>query len=80
MTLELLMRALLWCAAINYAVLLMWVLLSVLPHDWLYRLVAKRFRLRAGQFDTINFALIGLYKIGIILFNLAPYVSLRIVG
>jgi hypothetical protein len=80
MTLELATRALLWCAAINYAVLLLWVSISLLPHEWLYRLVAKRFRITAERFDTINFALIGLYKIGIFLFNLVPYISLRILG
>jgi hypothetical protein len=32
------------------------------------------------QFGAINFAGIALYKLGILLFNLVPYVALRIVG
>jgi hypothetical protein len=79
MTLELAMPAFLWCAVINYALLLLWVLLSMLPHQRFYLLVGKRFHLTAELFDTINFALIGLYKVGIILFNLVPYISLRII-
>jgi hypothetical protein len=70
----------LWCAVINYLVLMVWFLLIVSPHQWLYRLWGKWFPLTAEQFDVINFAGIVLYKLGILLFNLVPYVALRIVG
>jgi hypothetical protein len=33
-----------------------------------------------NQFDSLNAAGIGLYKILILLFNLAPYLALRIMG
>ena len=70
----------LWCAVINYLVLLIWFLLLVFPHQWLYRLWGKWFHLTVEQFDTINFGGIALYKVGILLFNLVPYIALRIVG
>jgi hypothetical protein len=79
MSVDLVRNAFLWCTVINYVVLLVWFLLYMLPHQWLYRLWARWFRLRAEQFDAINFAGIALYKLGILLFNLAPYVALRIV-
>ena len=34
----------------------------------------------AAQFDALHYAGIALYKIGILLFNLVPYIALRIVG
>ena len=67
-------------AVINYLVLVVWFLLIASPHQWLYRLWGKWFPLRAEQFDAINFAGIALYKLGILLFNLVPYIALRIVG
>jgi len=70
----------LWCAVINYLVLVFWFLLLVFPHQWLYRLWGKWFHLTAEQFAAINFAGIALYKLGILLLNLVPYVALRIVG
>ena len=70
----------LWCTVINYLVLAVWFLLLVLPHQWFYRLWGKWLRLATEQFDVINFAGIALYKLGILLFNLVPYVALRIVG
>jgi hypothetical protein len=80
MNIEMARSALLWCTVINYAVLLLWVLLYVLPHGWLYRLWGRWFRLTPEQFDILNMAGIVLYKLGIILFNLAPFVALHIVG
>ena len=71
---------LLWCSLINYGLLVGWFLLFVLPHAWLYRLWGKWFQLSAEQFDAINFAGIVLFKIGILLFNVVPYIALRLAG
>ena len=72
--------ALLWCAIINFGLLAVWSLLFLLSQDWLYRLTTKWFRLSTEQFDAINFAGIVIYKTGIFLFNLTPYIALRIAG
>ena len=69
----------LWCTVINYLVLVVWFLLLVFPHQWLYRFWGKWFPLTAEQLDAINFGAITLYKLGILLFNLVPYIALRIV-
>jgi len=70
---------LLWCAAINYAVLLCWFLVFRVGHDWLQQLHGQWFRLSTEQFDAINYAGMAVYKIGILLLNLVPYIALRIV-
>ena len=80
MSIEVVRSALLWCTFLNYALLLVWFLLFALPHNRLYRLWARWFRLTLEQFDAINFTGIVLYKAGILLLNLVPYVALRIVG
>jgi hypothetical protein len=46
----------------------------------MYRLGGRWFRVSAEQYDVINLAGIVLFKMGIILFNLVPYIALRIVG
>lgn len=79
MTLEYARDVLLWCTVINLAFLLVWFLLIVLLHDWLYRRWSGWFRLTAEHFDGINFAAIVLYELGILLFNLVPYIALCIV-
>jgi len=80
MSMEMARNALLWCAVLNYGLVVVWFLLYVLAREWLYRLWGRWFRLTAEQFDTINFTGMALYKVGILLFNLVPYVALRIVG
>jgi hypothetical protein len=79
MSIEVVGGVLLWCAIINFALLAVWSLLFVMPHEWVYRLWSRWFRLSIEQFDAVNFAGIVLYKVGILLFNLIPYVDLRIV-
>jgi hypothetical protein len=80
MSIETARAFLLWCTVINYGVLLTWAPLFVLPQDWLPQFWGRRLRLSTEQFEAINFAGMVFFKIGIILFNLVPYVSLRIVG
>jgi hypothetical protein len=80
MTTEIARNALLWCTVINFGLLGVWFLLIVLPHDWLYGLWRRWFRLSAEQFDAVNFAGIVFFKMGILLFNLVPYIALRIVA
>jgi len=80
MSIDIVRNVFLWCTVINYVLLVVWFLLYVLPHESLYRLWGRWFHLTAEQFDAINFAGIALYKLGILLFNLVPYVALRIVG
>lgn len=80
MTLETLRGTLLWCALINYAVLLVWFLVFTLAHDGLHRLHGRWFRLSVERFDAIHYLGMSVYKIGIILLNLVPYVALRLMG
>ncbi|MBU2228718.1 MAG: hypothetical protein KJ936_13825 [Proteobacteria bacterium] len=69
-----------WCAVINLGLLLWWFLIFTLAHDWVYRLHKKWFPLSVEQFTAIHYSGMGLFKIGIFLFNLAPYFALRIIG
>jgi len=80
MSVDIVRNFFLWCTVINYVLLVIWFLLYVLPHGWLYRIWGRWFRLTAEQFDAVNFAGIAFYKLGILLFNLVPYLALRISG
>ena len=80
MTIVTLREALLYCTIINFGILALWGLLFLLRHEWMYRLGGRVSRLSAEQFDAINVAGMVFYKLGILLFNLVPYLALRIVG
>ena len=42
----------------------------------MYRLHARWFKLSVEAFDTMHYAGLSLYKIGVILFNLVPLIAL----
>jgi hypothetical protein len=80
MSVEGLRDMLVWCAAINYAVLLWWFLVFRFAHDWIYRLHTRWFQISVEQFDAIHYAGMAVYKIGILLFVLVPWVALAIIA
>ena len=80
MSIEVTRNFLLWSTVINYGLLLVWFLVFRFAHDWIQRLHGRWFRLSGEQFDAIHYAGMTLFKVGIILFNLVPYVVLRIVA
>ncbi len=70
---------LLWCTIVNYVLLLVWFLFFAFGHDWIQRLHGRWFHLSRDQFDALHYGGMAIFKIGIILFNLAPLVALWIV-
>jgi hypothetical protein len=78
MSAEMVRKALLWCAVINYGILLIWFLFFLLAHDSMYLLHRRWFRISIEQFDTLHYAGMSVFKIGIILLNLVPYIALHI--
>ena len=71
---------LLWCTLINYGILLVWFLMFVWARDVLHRMHGRWFRLSDEQFDTIHYAGMSIYKIGLLLFNLVPFLALSMVS
>lgn len=80
MNVEFVRNFLLWCAVINYGVLLVWFLFFILAHDWMQRLHGRWFRLSAAQFDAVHYAAMAIYKVGVLLFNLVPLLALWIIA
>jgi hypothetical protein len=70
----------LWSTVVHYGILLVWFLMFVLAHDWLQRFHGKWFRLSNEQFDALHYAGMAMYKIGILLFALVPFVVVTILA
>lgn len=78
MNIELIRNFLLWCTIINYAVLMVWFLAYVFAHEWMRQIHGRWFRMTNEHFDMIHYSGMALYKVGILLLNLVPYVALTI--
>jgi len=70
---------LLCCLAINYGILIVWFGVFFLAHDWLFRLHGRWFKLSVERFDALTYAGMAVYKIGVLLFNLVPWIALKLV-
>lgn len=79
MTVDVIRDVLGWCAIINMGLLLWWFLFMTVAHDWVYRVHGKWFGLSVEGFDSIHYAGMAFYKLCILLFNIVPYLALRIV-
>jgi hypothetical protein len=79
MSIEMTRSFLLWCAIINYGILILWFLIFTIAHDGMYRFHGRWFRLPVERFDAIHYFGMSVYKVGIFLLNIVPYVALLIV-
>ncbi len=79
MNLDTLRDLFLWCTLIDVVLLLWWFAWLALAPDWVFRLHSRWFPLSREAFFTVHYAGMALFKIGIILFNLVPYLALSIV-
>lgn len=71
---------LVWSLIVNYGILLVWFVMFSLAHDAVYRLHTRWFRLSRETFDALNYGGMAVYKIGVLLLNVAPLVALLISG
>ena len=69
---------LLWCLIINYGVLINWFVAFRFVHDWMFNLHSRWFHISEERFDGFHYVSMAIYKVGILLFNLVPYVALCI--
>lgn len=77
MTAEMIRDTLAWCSLINIVLLVWWFLFFYLAHDWTYQFHTRWFRVPPEIFDSIHYVTMAIFLMGIILFNLVPYLVLR---
>lgn len=80
MTIEIVQAVLAWCTVINIGLLLWWFLFFALAHDWVYQLHSRWFKISIERFDAIHYAGMAFFKLSIFIFNLTPYLALRIIN
>ena len=80
MVFELIRDVLAWCTLINMIALFVWVIFMSVAHDWVYRVHSWFFNITVEQFNAIMYGGLVAFKMGWMLFNLAPYLAMRIVG
>ena len=69
-----------WCTILNGALLILSFPIIACAGDSIHRMHSKWFPISREAFYTVIYSLFGGFKILVLVFNLAPYVALLIVG
>jgi len=68
-----------WCAIINYGLLILAVILVLFVHDWIYELNQLFFTISVETYDAVLLITLAIWEVLIWVFNIIPYIVLRIV-
>ena len=68
-----------WCSVINIGVLLFSTIMLVLMKDWVINIHSKMFNLNPQVLAPI-FRYLGNLKLLVIVFNLVPYLALKLIS
>lgn len=80
MTLDQWSEVLGWCLVINYGVLLISTVYLVVFREVGLSLHARMFGLPEARIMEISFQYLAAYKVLLLVFNLAPWLALQIIG
>ena len=78
MSIEMLQKALGWCAIINMGILLWWFLFWTFARGWVYKMHHKWCPVSEERFNEIHYIGMMFFKLAIFFFNVIPYFALKI--
>ena len=68
-----------WCTVINLGILLYWSIALVFARELVFWAHTSAVEISKESFAEINYAMMGYFKLAVILFNVTPYLVLRFV-
>ena len=69
-----------YCTAINVILLFVTLVILAVARRWVHRVHGRWFPMPEQTFTTVIYAWMGLYKIGIFLFAVVPWLALEIMA
>jgi len=70
-----------WCTVINFGFMMLWFLVFLVAHDFVYQVHSSIFPgLTPESFDVLHYQLLTFFKVSVMLLNFVPYIALRIIG
>ncbi len=78
MTLELFTSFLAWCTLINLVFLFIWFFVLTAGGGWMRRMHGKWFNLTDEGFAAVHYKMLAYFKLLWVMFNLTPYLALRL--
>jgi hypothetical protein len=67
-----------WCSVVNIAMLFLSSILLIVMRRWIIKIHAKLSGVSEADLPSIYLQFLGNYKLLILMFNLVPYIALRL--
>lgn len=80
MNIEIIAEFFFWCSVINGSLLLLWTGLMMFAPDLVYRTQFRWFPISQESFGEVMYRFIGLFKLLFLVFNLVPWLALKLMG
>ena len=80
MSLELLRACFGWCTLIDLGILIIWFAAFAVARPAVFRVHSLWFDISEQRFNEIHYASMAYFKLTIFVFNLVPYLALRILA
>ena len=69
-----------WCTIINYTILMFSTLMIILAGDWVKKIHSSLLNIPIDKLDSMYFSYLANFKLVVLVFNLVPYLSLKIMS
>ena len=79
MTIDTFHNMLQWSTLISIVCMFIWLSLITFARNFLFRLYSSKLKISMEQFDVIHYSAITIFKILIVVFNIAPLLALYII-
>jgi len=68
----------LWCSVINLGLLILGFVATAFAGDWVYGIHSRWFPMPRETFNTAIYAVLGIYKALVLIFNVVPWIVLSL--
>ena len=69
-----------WCMIVNLGILTLTSIMCMFFPDFSYRMNSKYFSISRDTFNVIMISFVGLFKMFVIVFSIAPYIAMEIIA
>ncbi len=80
MDLQMLTAFFMWCTIINFGILMLSSVVLMFASDFVYGVHSKWFQISRESYNVVMYSYLGLFKVGLIVFSLVPYLALLIIA
>ncbi len=80
MTVEMIRAFFGWCTLLNWGMMFIFLIFITLGRSWTYRLHGRMFNVPPEEIGKILYTVMVGYKAAVFVFNLVPYLVLRIIA